>query len=112
MREGGVQDDACDGGLGVVAQVGEQAQASARGSDHDAPQTPGTECHSIRPWTKLFHAFVYFVYFVVPTALPQSLGRIVARWEQARAYREYAIALAVCPTAYASAIRASPRTQR
>jgi N-alpha-acetyl-L-2,4-diaminobutyrate deacetylase len=36
---------------------------------------------------------VYFVYFVVPTALPQSLGRIVARWEEDRAYREYAIAL-------------------
>jgi hypothetical protein len=54
MREGGVQDDACDGGLGVVAQVGEQAQASARDSDHGAPQTPGTEYHSIRPQTGTF----------------------------------------------------------
>ena len=31
-------------------------------------------------------AFVYFVYFVVPTALPHGLGRIVARWgERAKA---------------------------
>jgi hypothetical protein len=74
-----VRDDACDAGSGVAAQVGEQAQASAHGSIPVHLKHRALNAIAFALGQSLLHVFVDFVYFVFPTALPQSLGRIVAR---------------------------------